>query len=184
MASLSGSLDRFRADSYTETVRTVCETITIHAPIERVFALSTRLELVQKTLGMKLVSGPAAGSIVAGSRVHWRGWKFGLPTSHHTLITGFASPHSEGNKREAFFQDSQERGRFAEFHHDHFFTQIEGSGETLLEDRVHFALPWFFGGGFTAQFLLAPYILKLARQRFALLKRVAESDAWRQYLPD
>ena len=76
------------------------ESITIHAPIARCFALSTRVELVKETLGMDLVADPAphyiaSGHIVAQSRVHWRGWKFGLPTHHHTLITGYTAPHPD-----------------------------------------------------------------------------------------
>ena len=163
-------------------MRVVGETTTIHAPIERAFALSTNLALVQQTLGMTLIGGPESGSVVADSRVHWRGWKFGLPTDHHTLITGFEVPHIDGDARKAFFQDSQEQGRFAHFHHDHFFTQMEDSDVTTLEDHVHFALPWYFGGALAERLLLAPHIRRLARKRFALLKRIAESNAWRQYI--
>ena len=90
----------------------VMESITIAAPIERVFALSTRVELVQQTLGMRLVESAlpntvSAGHISAHSRVVWRGWKFGLPTSHHTLITAFAAPERQPTGEvTAFFQDS------------------------------------------------------------------------------
>ena len=162
-------------------MRTVHESITIHAPLERVFALSTNVALVQKTLAMKLVDGPA--HIVAGSRVHWQGWKFGLPTHHHTLITGFAEPHTDGGYRKAFFQDSQEQGRFAQFHHDHFFIQPAGSQQTTLEDRVYFALPLLFGGAVAERVILGPHIRRLARQRFALIKRLAESPAdWQPYV--
>jgi hypothetical protein len=73
----------------------ITEDARVNAPIERVFALSTRVELVQKTLGMNLIdSGVTSGHVSAGSRVHWRGWKFGLPTEHHTLLTGFVPPHT------------------------------------------------------------------------------------------
>ena len=113
------------------------ESITIHAPIARCFALSTRVELVKETLGMTLVADPApgyiaSGHIVAHSRVHWQGWKFGLPTHHHTLITSYADPHpahlpelhSEYEHQPvAWFQDSQAQGRFATFHHDHYFRE-------------------------------------------------------------
>jgi hypothetical protein len=90
----------------------VMESITIAAPIERVFALSTRMELVQQTLGMRLVESAlpntvSAGHISAHSRVVWRGWKFGLPTSDHTLITAFAAPERQPTGEvTAFFQDS------------------------------------------------------------------------------
>ena len=103
---------------------TLYESISVRAPMARCFALSTRIELVQRTLGMKLIDTGVAGGVTIGhinanSRVVWRGWKFGLPTEHHTLITAFEPPHSDVNgKTVAYFEDSQERGRFASFRHD------------------------------------------------------------------
>jgi ligand-binding SRPBCC domain-containing protein len=170
----------------------VHESITIHAPIERVFALSTRIELVKETLGMSLVdTGFTSGHIVSGSRVVWHGWKFGLPTSHHTLITALDEPHAAPTGlATAFFQDTQEKGRFATFHHDHHFDESPESaiGEpiTILRDEVHFTLPFGPLGSLAAKFLLAPYISKLASQRFARIKSLAESDApdgWRAWVP-
>ncbi len=165
----------------------VRETVTIHAPIERCWALSTRVEIVQKTLGMKLVGGVTHGSIQAGSRVVWRGWKFGLPTAHHTLITRFETPHanvlseSHPTLRKAFFQDTQEKGRFAEFHHDHFFRE-EAEGGTILTDEVYFRLPFGLLGELIAARLMAPYIRKLTRRRFAVLKELAEGEGWRSWI--
>jgi hypothetical protein len=168
---------------------------TIAAPIERCFALSTRVELVQQTLGVKLVGDTddptlvTSGFITAHSRVHWRGWKFGLRTEHHTLITAFAPPHpgSVGDlfaqydgQAVAWFEDSQEQGRFATFRHEHLFR--EHDQHTYLEDRIHFTLPFGPLGRLAAKFLLAPHIRKLARQRYALIKTLAEGEGWRKYI--
>jgi len=165
---------------------TITEATTIHAPIDRVFALSTRIELVQQTLGMSLIANAdtiTSGHITANARVHWHGWKFGLPTNHHTLITGFAPPHADhtGNLT-AFFQDTQEQGRFAHFHHDHHFTHLSGSHITTVEDHVFFALPFGPLGAIAARLILAPHIRRLARQRFALIKSLAETEAWRKWV--
>jgi ligand-binding SRPBCC domain-containing protein len=165
-------------DSPHDPVR---ETVTIRAPINICFALSTRIELVQRTLGMKLIDSGVAGVVTTGhitaeSRVIWRGWKFGLLTEHHTLITTFDPPH-DGI---ACFEDSQERGRFASFRHEHFFRQ--GNDETELEDRIHFTLPFGPVGRLAARFIVAPHIRKLARQRFAMIKQLAEGDGWREWL--
>jgi len=148
----------------------------VHAPIERCFALSTRIELVQRTLGMNLIGGVTTGHVTADSRVIWRGWKFGLLTEHHTLITGFDPPHNGI----ACFEDSQERGRFASFRHEHFFRQR--GGETELEDHVHFTLPFGPLGRLAARFIVGPHIRKLARQRFAMIKQLAEGEGWREWL--
>src|SRR5665213_2131581 len=115
----------------------VRESIAIRAPIERCFALSTRIELVQRTLDMKLIDSGVAGGITTGyitgnSRVVWRGWKFGLPIEHHTLITAFEPPRSGyigdlaaefDGQSVAWFEDSQESGRFDTFRHLHLFRQ-------------------------------------------------------------
>ncbi len=171
---------------------------TVHAPIERVFALSTRVELVKDTLGMTLMPTPGtvhAGHIEANSRVHWRGWKFGLPTEHHTLITGFSAPHPAHTPGEqsalegelvAWFQDSQERGRFAFFQHDHYFRaaidEATGNPVTLLHDEIRFKLPFGPLGAVAASLILAPHIVSLCRQRFDRIADLAEGDGWQHWL--
>ena len=171
----------------------VRESTRIHAPIDRLFQLSTHLALVQETLRMKpidtgVANGMTSGHIVAHSRVVWRGWKFGLPTQHHTLITGYESPHPSSDPNltaEAFFQDTQERGRFAFFQHDHHFHESAdpstGAPITELSDEVRFLLPFGLLGRVAAHFLLQPYIHALCRQRFARLKSLAESEGWRPF---
>jgi ligand-binding SRPBCC domain-containing protein len=174
------------------TPYTVRESATVNAPLERVFYLSTRVDLVRETLGMNLVADPApgyisSGHIVANSRVHWHGWKFGLPTHHHTLITGYKAPHKDvdGSTR-AWFQDSQAKGRFATFRHDHHFKQsldpITQRPITHLFDEVNFTLPFGPLGQLATTLLLAPHVRKLCRQRFARLKQLAESDGWREFV--
>jgi ligand-binding SRPBCC domain-containing protein len=175
------------------TAEPITASAVIHAPIERVFALSTRVELVKETLGMNLVDSGVEGGVFAGhiaehSRVVWQGWKFGLPTSHHTLITGFDEPHREPTGEViAWFQDSQERGRFAFFQHDHHFRQTYTVGAeaptTELHDEVRFRLPFGPFGALAATFLLAPHIQALCKQRFDRIKSLAEGEGWRDWVP-
>jgi ligand-binding SRPBCC domain-containing protein len=176
----------------------VRESVFVHAPIERLFQLSTNLSLVQQTLGMTAsetdtTGALTSGHVVANSRVVWRGWKFGLPTQHHTLITAFIPPHEHLTRiadrditAEAFFQDTQEHGRFAFFQHDHHFAQFMDETTrapiTELRDEVHFNLPFGPLGRVTARLLLSPYIRRLCRKRFALLKELAEGKGWRQFV--
>lgn len=178
-------------------VEVVHDTALVNAPLDRLWALSTRVELVRKTLGMNIVGGVKSGYVGEGSRVAWKGWKFGLPTEHHTLITGYAAPQRvEGSNVQklhaeapgevvAWFQDSQEKGRFASFHHDHWLRQrTDATGEvsTVLEDEVHFALPFGPLGDLVARVVMVPYVRRLVKRRFASLKALAEGDGWKQWV--
>lgn len=178
---------------------TVHDSIEVHAPLDRLWALSTRIELVKETLGMKLVGGIREGFVREGSRVVWRGWKFGLPTEHHTLITGCVSPHAtvaeptkapelhaeRKGQRVAWFQDQQEQGRFAFFQHDHWLrerTAADGSPLTVLEDEVQFSLPLGPPGRLVARWVMQPYVRRLVKRRYARLKALAEGDGWREWM--
>ncbi len=148
--------------------------ILIHAPIERCFALSTSIPLVQRILGMRPVHGRTAGFVTAGDTVLWRGWQLGLPQFHESLIEPFERP--------TYFRDSMVRGRFRTFHHDHRFVP-QSDGSTLLADQVHFSLPFGLPGAVVGRFLLLPHVRRLLRRRFALLKELAEGSGWQRYLP-
>ncbi len=153
---------------------TVSDSVHIRAPIGRCFLLSTDVGLVEPTLGMRPVAGKTAGRIVAGDRTVWRGWLFGLPQMHESLITRYERPE--------FFQDTMVRGRFKRFQHDHQFIEIDG--QTLLVDRIRFSLPLGVVGRMVGRRLLLPIFVKLLRRRLTLLKHVAEGEEWRTYLSE
>jgi ligand-binding SRPBCC domain-containing protein len=152
---------------------TVKDSLPIDAPIERVFLLSTNIELVRQTLGMRPVRGRTTGLVVAGDTVEWRGWKFGLPQRHVSVISGYEAP--------VFFQDTQLRGRFSRFQHDHYLQWVDG--QTVAYDKVRFSLPFGVLGKLVAKTIMVAHIAGLLARRFQLLKRVAESEEWRRYLP-
>lgn len=145
----------------------------IRAPIDRCFLLSTSIELVALTLHMKPIAGKTSGLVVANDRLTWSGWKFGLPQRHETLITQYQRP--------SFFQDAMASGRFRSFRHDHEFTEMDG--HTILKDTVRFSMPFGPAGKLVGKRVLVPHIRALIQKRFALIKRVAESEEWRKYLP-
>jgi ligand-binding SRPBCC domain-containing protein len=153
---------------------TISDSVHINAPIDRVFLLSTSIELVQLTLGMKPIEGKTSGMIVDGDRLLWAGWKFGFPQMHESLITKYERP--------TYFQDTMGRGRFQRFQHDHHLTEI--GGQTLLNDKLRFTMPYGWAGSLVAQSLVVPHISRLLRRRMHLLKKVAESGEWREYLPE
>jgi len=140
-------------------------TIHVQAPIARCFALSTNVEVVRRELRMEPVEGKRTGHVVLNDRILWRGWKFGLPQLHESLITAFEPP--------TFFQDTMLRGRFHAFQHSHHFTPTDTG--TLLEDEIRFSLPFGPFGALVARTILLPYVRDVLHRRFQLLKSLAES---------
>lgn len=153
---------------------TLRHSIVVHAPIERLFALSTSLEVVKRELHMNAVAGRTQGLVTGGDTVRWEGTQLGFRNFHVSLIPPetWAPPY--------FFQDRMLEGRFSHFEHDHRFTQVpEG---TRLDDEVRFAVKLLWGGPLTARVVLQPHIRKLLRRRFLLLKSLAETEEWHRYL--
>ncbi len=151
------------------------ESMHVQAPLERCFLLATNIQLVERTIGLhpRVKDGvKATGLIVGGDRVVWKGWKFGLPAFHETLITQYDRPH--------FFQDSMARGMFTSFSHDHRFDEVDG--QTLMIDIVRFSLPLGPLGKAVGKAVVVPHVLSLLLRRFQLLKRIAEGDEWKSYL--
>jgi ligand-binding SRPBCC domain-containing protein len=153
---------------------TVQDQIAVQAPAERCFLLSTSVGLVQCDLKMRPVQGRTSGLVHAGDTVRWEGWQLGLPQHHESLIDAYDPP--------VFFRDRMIAGRFASFEHEHRFTD-QGNGTVVLSDEVHFTMPWGWAGDLIGQTMLTPHIRGLLRRRFMRLKRIAESEEWRKYLP-
>jgi ligand-binding SRPBCC domain-containing protein len=161
------------------------ESTEISAPLERVFLLSTSLAIVERELGMHPVVAEyidgngergttrTTGLVLGGERVRWEGWQLGLWHYHVSLIAPF-EPYT-------FFSDRMVAGRFCSFEHDHSLTQTAGG--VRLDDEIRFALPLGLLGWLVGWLVLAPHIRSLMRRRFRLLKQIAESEDWRQYLP-
>jgi ligand-binding SRPBCC domain-containing protein len=153
---------------------TISDSIYINAPIERCFLLSTNIELVGKSLGMKPIEGKTSGLIVANDKLLWAGWKFGLPQMHESVITRYERP--------SFFQDTMERGRFKRYQHEHYFYEMDE--RTVLNDKIRFTLPLGIVGRLVGRFVLVPYISRRLRRRLVLLRKVAENrKEWEKYLP-
>ena len=150
----------------------------IAAPLDRVFLLSCSLAIVERELGMHPVAGKGssrnAGLVVGGDSIRWEGWQLGFWNYHVSVISAY-EPYE-------FFQDTMTDGRFRFFQHDHYFIEI--GGQVLLKDTVRFSLPFGWPGRLVGKKILVPHITGLLRRRFDLLKRIAESQEWREYLPE
>jgi ligand-binding SRPBCC domain-containing protein len=151
----------------------VRHSLVVHAPIERCFALSCSVEVVQRELRMTPVEGRTHGLVEEGDRIRWEGLQLGFWNYHVSEIRGFEAPNA--------FQDHMTAGRFKSFAHDHRLTPtVDG---TLLSDEIRFEMPLGPLGWIVGALVLRPHITKLLHRRFRLIQRLAESEEWREYVP-
>jgi ligand-binding SRPBCC domain-containing protein len=88
------------------------------------------------------------------------------------MITAFDRP--------TYFQDTMTKGAFRSFQHDHFFEATE-ENLTTMKDVVRFSAPVPIAGRI-AELFLRPYLARFLRERNELIKHVAESDEWKQFV--
>jgi len=71
-------------------------------------------------------------------------------------------------------------GAFKRMIHDHkFLDHLTG---TLMSDRFEFESPFGIFGEIANRFFLTAYMRRFLVRRNDVLKRLAESDAWRLYI--
>lgn len=149
----------------------------IAAPLDRCFDLSRSIDLHQRSLaasGERAVAGVTAGLIGLGETVTWEARYFGVRQRLTTRITAFDRPRH--------FRDSMVAGAFSRFDHDHWFDPADGGG-TMVRDVFDFDAPLGMLGRIAEKAFLTRYMRRLLAERNVTIKRVAESDAWREYLP-
>lgn len=83
--------------------------------------------------------------------------------------------------RPRHFRDSQVRGAFRRFDHDHFFGP-DGGG-TAVTETFDFEAPFGWIGRVAERLVLTGHLRRFLETRNRVIKRVAESDEWRAYLP-
>lgn len=153
-------------------------TTRIRAPVERVFDLTRSIDLHARSLshtGEEAVGGRTSGLIGMGETVTWRARHLGIRQRLTSRITAYDRPR--------YFQDAQERGAFAWFVHDHHFDPT-ADGETVLRDVFRLAAPLGPLGWIAERVVLRRYMTRFLEDRNAVIKRVAESEEWREFLPD
>jgi len=153
------------------------ETTLIHAPIARCFDLSRSIDvhlLGNTHSGEQATAGTCTGLIGLGQQVTWHARHFGVRQHLTSAITAFNSP--------TYFQDTMLRGAFKSMQHDHYFLDLD-CGVTEMRDVFRFSAPLGPLGWFAERLALRSYMTALLRERNTVIKQVAESDDWQQYLP-
>ncbi len=150
-------------------------TTRIRAPLQRCFDLARSVDLHERSTrdtGERAVAGVTHGLLGPGDQVTWRARHFGIWQELTSCITAFDPPRH--------FRDSMQRGAFARFDHDHFFT---ADGEhTEMRDVFDFTSPLGPLGRIADALLLTRYMRRFLAGRNRVIQRVAESDEWRMHL--
>jgi ligand-binding SRPBCC domain-containing protein len=157
---------------------TLEEITIVRAPIGRCFDLSRSVEAHLKAnvhWGEEAVAlqGVTSGLVGLGGRVTWRARHFGVRQKLTSEITAFRYPE--------YFQVTMIRGAFRSMVDDHRFRPLSPE-VTEMRDVFRFAAPLGILGRLAEVCLLRRYMEALLRERNQVIKALAESDEWREYL--
>lgn len=143
--------------------------------MERCFDLARSIDLHQASTAEtreRAISGRTSGLIGLGEEVTWQARHFGVWQILTSRITAYNPPHH--------FRDTQVRGVFRRFDHDHYFLR-EGTG-TQMVDVFDFQAPFGVLGILAERSFLMRYMQRFLTARNAVIKCVAESQRWQQFL--
>ncbi len=136
---------------------------TINAPIEEVFDLARSIDFHQKSACKTketAIAGITTGGIGYGQTVTWRGKHFGIYLTHQSKITAYRYP--------TYFSDTQIKGQFSYFHHEHIFTKV--NQKVVMEDILHYSVPYGGVGKLFNWLVLRKHLVSFLKDRNKLLK--------------
>ena len=146
----------------------------IKAPIERCFDLSLCVDLHLTSAALtneKAIAGVTKGLMAFGDEVTWEARHFLVTQKLSVKITKFNKPN--------YFRDSQIKGIFSRFDHDHYFE--DDQGQTRMRDIFDFECPMGILGKL-AEPIVHWHLLNFLKSRNKIIKSVAESHEWRAFL--
>jgi ligand-binding SRPBCC domain-containing protein len=140
----------------------------IRAPIEVCFDLARDIDLHARSLehtGERAVGGLTSGLIGLGEEVTWEATHFFVRQRLTSRITAFERPRH--------FRDSQVRGAFKRFDHDHFFEGLDGG--CVMKDVFDYTSPMGVVGRIVDWVFLEAYMRRLIEQRARVIKAAGET---------
>ncbi len=153
----------------------IITTTKVNAPIEIAFDLSRSIEFhayTQAHRNEEAIEGKTSGLINLGETVTWRAKHFGISQKLSVEITKFNRPY--------IFRDTMIEGAFKRFDHDHIFEQHNGL--VKITDIFDYDSPLSFFGKLFDFLILKSYMTNFSIQRNEAIKRVIESDKWKDFL--
>jgi ligand-binding SRPBCC domain-containing protein len=151
-------------------------TLSIAAPRQRCFDLARSIDVHLRSTSAtdeRAVAGVSEGLIGLGQEVTWEARHFGIRQRFTSRITAYDPPRH--------FRDEMIRGAFHRFAHDHEFV-AEAEARTTMIDRLEFAAPGGLLGRLVDKLVLERYLRRFLIERNQAIRRIAESDEWKQYL--
>lgn len=148
----------------------------INAPIERVFDLSRSIDLHTKSTSKseeEAIAGKTSGLINLGETVTWRAKHLGVRQTLTSKIVALERPFH--------FRDSMQKGVFKRIDHDHFFEEIEND-VTLMRDCFDYDAPLWILGKIANRLFLENYMMDFLTERNRMIKEIAESEKWCDYI--
>jgi hypothetical protein len=152
--------------------------VIIRAPIARVFDLVRSVDAhtaTSSTIGGQAVAGKTSGLAAVNDVTTYSARFFGLRFRLATRVTALESPHR--------MTETLERGLFSEFGHVYTLRLLE-SGAIELSDAFSYRSPFGVIGALFDSLILKPVMTRAMTARLEGLRRIAESDEWRHFLPD
>lgn len=152
-------------------------TTPVVAPIGRCFDLSRSIDLHKISTvhtGEEAIAGKTSGLIGMGEQVTWRARHLAVWQTLTSKVTAYNRPY--------FFVDEMVQGIFTVFRHEHAFEEKDGF--TLMHDRFSYTSPLGVLGSLADVVFLKRYMEKLLLRRNCVIKMFAESDRWREVLPE
>lgn len=148
----------------------------IAAPIALVFDLARSIDAHQASQTIhheRAIAGRTSGLIEINEDVTWEATHFGIRQKLTSRIVTMERPNH--------FRDSQVRGAFQRFDHDHFFTSTPHC-TTLMRDIFDYASPLGILGYVADRLFLQSYMTRLLSERNLIIKRIAESGDYAKFL--
>jgi hypothetical protein len=147
----------------------------IAAPMDRVFDLSRHVAVHKQSMQRyreRLLHSVNNGLLELNDEVKWQAKHLFRERILQVKISAF--------KRAEYFKDEQVAGDFKMMQHEHFFKPVQNG--TLMIDQFYFDAPYGILGKLFNKVYLENYMRRLLGERNAAIKKIAESNQWKQYL--
>jgi ligand-binding SRPBCC domain-containing protein len=147
----------------------------INAKPEICYKLSLNVDLHQTSTsktGEYIVNGIKEGIMKLGDTVTWRAKHFGIWQNLTTKITE-TKPYS-------YFVDEMQKGAFSSMRHEHHF--ISNGHKTIMKDVFIFTSPFGILGKIFNRLVLENYMKAFLIERNKVIKEIAETEKWQQFL--